>query len=545
MNLLPARVLLPLATLTLLVGTMIPQPRSRPLPELIKRDGRYALMVDGSPYLELGAQINNSSAFPASMKLVWPTLEALQVNTIEAPVYWETLEPQRGHFDYAQLDMLLDQSRQHGVRLVLLWFGTWKNGSGHYVPQWMKVDEAQFPHVIDSNGHAVDSLSPHSGATLQADKLAFKALMRHLKLKDSQRTVILVQVENEPGTYGAIRDHSQAAEKLFQQDVPAAILTATGRTRGGSWSQVFGEVADGFFHSWAIARYIDEVAAAGSEEYALPMYVNVALRDPINPGKQGSWESGGATDDVLDIWKSAAPHIALLAPDIYFPDYAKYTRLLNLYHRSDNALLVPETGRSPEFARFCFASIGQGALGWAPFGLDQTSDYEAAPADVGGAARLDASALTQLTYNFAVLRPIDRLIAALQFQGKVKGVAQASSGANNVDRLDFGSWTAAVSYGRPHFGNSQRTASDAPPVGEALVARLGPDDFLVTAYQARVDFESKSLGNKLHRQFLSVEEGTYVNGVWTQSRIWNGDQTDYGLNFATVPRLLRVRLATY
>ena len=545
MKIRPACILLPFATLTLLGATIVAQPRPRPLPELVQREGRYALMVDGSPYLELGVQINNSSAFPASMKLVWPTLEALHVNTIEAPVYWETMEPQRGHFDFAQVDMLLDQSRQHGVRLVLLWFGTWKNGSGHYVPEWMKVDEAQFPHVIDGKGNAVDSLSPHSEATLQADKLAFRALMRHLKLKDPQRTVILVQVENEPGTYGSVRDHSSAAEKLFQQNVPAAILTATGQTRVGSWSKVFGESADGFFHSWAIARYIDQVAAAGKEEYALPMYVNVALRDPISPGKQGNWESGGATDDVLDLWKSAAPHLDLLAPDIYLPEYAKYIRLLALYKRPDNALMVPETGRSPEFARFCFASIGQGALGWAPFGLDQTSDYEAAPGDVGGAARLGISALEQLTYNFAVLRPIDRLIAALQFEGKVKGVAQAGSAANSVDRLDFGSWTAAISYGRPHFGNSQRTASEAPPVGEALVAQLGPNEFLVTAYQARVDFEPKSLGTKSHRQFLSVEEGTYVSGAWTRSRIWNGDQTDYGLNFATSPRLLRVRLATY
>lgn len=104
--------------------------------------------------------------------------------------------------------MLIDQSREHGVRLVVLWLGTWKNGSGHYIPQWMKQDGAKYPHLHGENGRAVDSLSPHAPATLEADNQAFSHLMQHLKAKDPQRTVIMVQVENETGGYGAVRDHS-------------------------------------------------------------------------------------------------------------------------------------------------------------------------------------------------------------------------------------------------------------------------------------------------------------------------------------------------
>ena len=39
-------------------------------------------------------------------------------------------------------------------------------------------------------------------------------------------------------------------------------------------------------------------------------------------------------------------------------------------------------------------------------------------------------------------------------------------------------------------------------------------------------------------QYLSVEEGTYVGGAWQMRRRWNGDQTDYGLNFTGQPVLL-------
>ena len=42
-----------------------------------------------------------------------------------------------------------------------------------------------------------------------------------------------------------------------------------------------------------------------------------------------------------------------------------------------------------------------------------------------------------------------------------------------------------------------------------------------------------------------VDEGTYVDGKWVFRRRWNGDQTDYGLNFSGIPQLLRVKLATY
>jgi hypothetical protein len=78
-----------------------------------------------------------------------------------------------------------------------------------------------------------------------------------------------------------------------------------------------------------------------------------------------------------------------------------------------------------------------------------------------------------------------------------------------------------------------------------MVAQLGPEEFLVTGVHARVDFEVADAASGLQRQFLRVEEGTYQNGVWHFVRVWNGDQTDWGLNFTSVPQVLRVTLATY
>jgi beta-galactosidase GanA len=513
-------------------------PTNRSLPRIVQKDGRYALFVDGAPFLMLGAQVNNSSAWPEMLPKVWPTVEKLHLNTVEVPIYWEQFEPQQGHFDPSVLHTLLDQARQHHVHLVLLWFGTWKNGSGHYTPPFIKLDEARVPHVVNAEGHKVDSLSPHSQVGLDADRAAFTELMRDLKAADPEHTVIMVQVENESGTYGSVRDYSPAAQKLFAGQVPAALLKAMSK-QPGTWQQVFGDNADEYFHAWSIAHYIGQIAAAGKAIYPLPMYVNAALRDPLHPGKANTYESGGPTDNVIPIWKAAAPAIDLLAPDIYLPDYARYTKVLELYHRADNPMLVPETGNEPAYARYFFAALGHQAIGFSPFGMD-TTGYVNAPI---GASRIDEDALAPFALNYSIFGPMDSVIARLNFEGKLQAVSEDPD--VHTQTLDFGKWKAVISYGLPQFGNGKVAPGNTPADGGAMVAQLGPDEFLVAAVHARVDFEvaDKSLGKQ--RQFVKVEEGNYAGKDWHFLRIWNGDQTDYGLNFTSAPQVLRVSLATY
>ncbi len=407
------------------------------MPQLVEHNDRYALLVDGAPFLMLGAQVNNSSAWPASMPKVWPAMEFLHVNTVEAPVYWERLEPKPGEFSYAQVDMLLSEAREHHVRLVLLWFGTWKNGSGHYTPDWIKINNAKYPRVINQQVRNMDSLSPHFESTLNADKAAFAALMRHLKTADPQHTVLMVQVENEAGTWGAVRDFSPTAQKLFAGQVPAKLVSAM-KKQPGTWAEVFGDQADEFFYAWSIATYIDQVTAAGKAEYPLPMYVNAALRDPLKSGTKVTWESGGPTDDVLAIWKAGAPHIDAIAPDIYLPEYEKYTKVLDLYSRPDNAMMVPETGNGSAYARYFFASLGHGAIEWSPFGMDRTG-YSNGPT---GGTRMSDEALRggkPFALNYELFAPMQRVIAELNFEGKLQAVSEdprRAYAAAQLRRLD-------------------------------------------------------------------------------------------------------------
>lgn len=539
-----------------------------PIPRLVHEHGRYALLVDGAPYLMLGAQANNSSDWPATLPKVWPAIEYLQANTLEIPIYWEQFEPKPGHFDYSQIDMVVSQAREHHVHLVLLWFGTWKNGSQHYMPEWMKLQPERFAHVTNKQGELVDSPSPFAQASLDADVHAFTALMLHLKGVDRQRTVLMVQVENETGTWGALRDYSPAAEKLFASPVPPDILKAmnkTPETASANWQEAFGPEAEVCFHAWAIARYVQQVAAAGKQTYPLPLYVNVALRDPLKPGAPGSYESGGPTDNVIPIWKAEAPAIDIIAPDIYLPDTASYLKVLELYHRPDDALFVPETMGSARAARFLFSALGLQAIGYSPFGLDFTRtqmNFDEEPAGPSHDSDAKNAFLEPTSQNYRLIGPMMRDVARLNFEGKLQAVAEEEG--KPTQTLYFGDWDAIVSYGggrgRPAKGNPQ-------PIGRALVAKLDDHQFLVTGYYCHVDFRpagneeqqrsgqvvpgtgqtpaARIEGKWQHRQFLRVEEGRYKNGSFQAERILNGDQTDWGLGFSSEPEVLRVSVAVY
>jgi hypothetical protein len=74
------------------------------------------------------------------------------------------------------------------------------------------------------------------------------------------------------------------------------------------------------------------------------------------------------------------------------------------------------------------------------------------------------------------------------------------------------------------------------------VAKLGENEFLVAGLYGKIDFKSITGGK---RDFLRVEEGTFAGGVFKPIRIWNGDETDYGLCFYSAPQIVKVLLGTY
>ncbi len=552
-----------------------------PAPQLVFSGGRHALLVDGSPYLVLGAQIGNSSAWPSVLPKVWQAVEAMHVNTAEAPVYWEQIEPQPGRFDWTNVDALIEGARTHHLHLILLWFGTWKNGNDHYVPQWVKRDPQHFPRMINSAGMPLDVLSANAPANMEADRKAFSALMHHLAEKDgSEHTILMMQVENESGGIGSARDFSPASNREFAGQVPPELVKTRGR-KSGTWTEVFPGNADEAFQAWHVARYVNAVAEAGKREFNIPFYCNVWLAYP--PGELPErhipiagigYPSGGPTQGVLPIWKAAAPAIDAIGPDVYSSNPEFALDILDFYARPDNPLWIPETGRSDDFAAYLFAALERGAIGFSPFGIDWTDHPPAGTVPHAHAA------------NFALLGPMDRTLAQLTYTGKVKAFIEPTGGADQeklftadvgahpntvMSKADSsgpesalispillanatvpletagtpatraadasGAWVAEVRFGFPQR-DGQPAPGSANKEGRILVAQLGPDEYLLTGLGGAVFFHRPGFLPGIRMQILTAEEGYYTPGsspgapeIWHAARILNGDETDRGIRF--------------
>ena len=436
-------------------GLIRAQP-SNSLPHLARDHGATQIMVDGKPFLVRGGELENSSASSLSyMETVWPKIVAMRCNTVLAPAYWRLIEPQEGKFDFTTVDGLIQGARQHHVRLVLLWFGSWKNSMSSYVPDWVKENQLRFPRVVRADGTSLEILSALSQNNLAADSSAFIALMRHLRTTDSaQHTVIMVQVENEVGLIPDARDHSVAANAAFLSPVPAELTSYLSKNRdslepsvkqaweahgakvGANWPDTFGAgpATDELFTAWTEAHYTGEVAARGKQVYPLPMYVNAAL---MRPGKlPGQYPSGGPLPHLFDVWRAAASAIDFFAPDLYFPNVVEWA---NRYAQPNNPLFIPESGRADA------ADLGANAL--YAYGQLNAMGYS-----VYAPEFLKPEEQKALGQTYSVIDQLTPLILANQGTGRMVGIRAPSDFNGTVDlapqQFTVGKYTFAGSLSR-------------------------------------------------------------------------------------------------
>lgn len=501
-----------------------------PIPRLAANGSAVQLLVDDKPFLMLAGELHNSSASGAEyMRSFWPHLKTLGLNTVLAPVSWELVEPAEGQFDFALVDAMLDLARQHRQRLVLLWFGSWKNGVSSYAPEWVLRNTQRFPRAKGSSRqNTKDILSTLSDENLRADANAFARLMKHLKDADAEhRTVLMVQVENEVGIKPETRDLSGASNRVYQMPVPKALIEHLQKHKTelhpalrdrwaksqfaaeGNWSAVFGEgpETDEIFSAWHYARYIDQVAAAGQKEYPLPMYVNAWLES-----KLGTYPTGGPVSHVHDIWRAAAPHIAVLAPDIYVDTFKE---TCSAYASRGNPLFVPEASTDAQAAARAYWVIAEhGGLGFSPFGIESlAADHP-------------------VVETYRILGQLMPAITAAQRSGQVMGVFRQGNEPSPEPRL-LGDYTVEIRY-------EDRLPKEHPPVG-GLVIHTGDEDFLIAGYGFSCRFRGKNEAGKPPRStgISRVELGHFnERGDWIAELRLNGDET--GANYvAKIPPFLR------
>jgi hypothetical protein len=491
----------------------------------LKNQGKVTqLIVDGAPFLMLAGELGNSSSSSTDyMTPIWAQLSAMHLNTVLVPVYWELLEPKEGKFDFTLVDSMIYAARKYNLKIVFLWFGSWKNSMSCYAPIWVKENYVKYPRARKRDGTAVEIISPFSADNLSADVNAFARFMRRIKETDSvENTVIMVQVENEIGMIPEARDYSEAANKAFTANVPSALIQYLQKNSGvlapelsrqwnehgnklsGSWEEVFGKSlsTDELFMAWYFASYTNKVADAGKKAYPLPMYVNAAL---IREGaKPGQYPSAGPLPHLIDVWRAGAPAIDFIAPDIYFRSFKEWTAR---YDVAGNPLFIPEVGNDQSMTQAFYAFGKHNAMGYSPFSIESVS----------------GSTDNKVARAYELLKGLTPLIIEHQGKGSMDGFLLDSIAEKVQIRLGNYIFNIKHEYSWPY---TARSGSGVPRVG-GLIIMLSPEEFIVAGSGVVVTFESALKDGSL-AGIGSLDEGKYVDGKWIAARRMNGDQSHQG-----------------
>lgn len=553
------------------------------IPHLEKKGSDTLLMVHDRPYVMLAGEVHNSnSSTDALVRESWEKAGALGMNTLLMPVAWEMIEPTEGEFHFAIVESMLNRAREAGGKLVLLWFGAWKNAECMYAPPWVKTDPARFHRAEVVQGERKSmigkgqmkrpytTLSAFCGETLRADAKAFAALMRYLEQHDGEEnTVLAVQVENETGLLGAAREHGGAADEAFRAPVPqdfvqymrqhSASMDSDVRraveagASSGSWEEVFGGCAEEIFQAYFTASFVNRVAEAGKHEYPLPMVANCWLR---KPGEEpGDYPSGGPVSRMHEVWSFSAPEIDILCPDIYVPDFMQ---VCEASMKNGNPLFIPECAtHSYAGPRMVYAVGHYHALCYSPFGFEEMGEpFNAMQSILFGADVTDpalktpqpveeyrscALALGQLMPLITERYGTGDVQAACAEAAEAAG-AQAAFGAASGSAPANGMKMPMLTLGKtgilPMFSLPLLEAKN----GVVLSVRTGEDEGYLLAAHALLVLQSLD-PSAPNIDILDMEEGHFEDGTWIVDRRRNGDEAAF-LKIEE-PTILHVRTFRY
>jgi len=522
------------------------------IPHLEKHGTATRLIVHGEPFLMLAGELHNSSSSNLEyMEKIWPKLQKLNINTVLLPISWELFEPEEGKYDYTLVDGLIRQARENDMKLVFLWFASWKNGVSSYAPDWVKMDTARFPRAKgSSNRNTKDILSTFSTNNRDADTRAFVALMRRIREIDSQEnTVIMIQIQNELGIKPEIRDMSEEADRRFAENVPKQLMDHLEKNKdrlhpvmfqrwekggfktSGTWSEVLGGSpdADEIFSTWYYALYVQHIIQLGKAEYPLPMFVNAWLAD--KPAS-GTYPNGGPVAHVVDIWQAAAPDVDAYAPDIYVSDFKG---VCADYARNENPLLVPEAHRGEDAAGRAYWVFGKHhGLCFAPFGIESTPEDH------------------PIVDAYALLKQAMPLITAAQGTPRMTAVyeQEKQDQQRREEVVVLGDWNVVVKYGDAGLPRN------AKPAALIIQSEDSTEEFYIIGQGFEIGFGSRVPGPR-STQILSVDMGRFENGRFVSELRLNGDES--GANWRaripaftnntfldpSKPRILRVRVHRY
>lgn len=505
-------------------------------PRIEKVNGRKVLMVNDRPFMALAGEIHNSSASSLAYmnQVVWPNVNPLNLNTIILPVYWEDIEVVEGIYDFTTIKGLIDQARLNNKKLVVLWFGLWKNGLSTYVPKWVKEDREKYPFVIKNNHEKIYTITPLCQAGAKKDGEAFYQLMKFIREYDEQeQTVIMMQIENEVGILGSDFDYRPEALEMLEQQVPQEVSEYCHQV--GNWKEVFGDEAKEYLIAYHYAKTIESIAKRGKEAYDIPYFVNAWIEKfPYRPGNH---PTGGPIGRLVPFWKAMASSLVACAPDIYVPNF---NHVCDDYTKSQDLLIIPETRQDCMTVSHLIYALGKyNLLCFSPFAIEDFMRAEELDMTVMKNLSIDATAfdsngtakyLSQVYYLVQGMLP---LIYKQTIDQTMQSVMQINEG-DRGNLVPFDNCDIKITY---------KNRVDKQPKSVALVIKESDHKAYILGCNITIELVAK-LNDDKQLGILELEEGQFIDGVWKRERVLNGDERIH-INIQDMPQILCISWHTY
>ena len=526
------------------------------IPSLQQVNGKTCLVQDGKPLILLSGELHNSTASSISYmekEKTFDNLKAIGLNSVIATASWELVEPTEGKFDFTEVDYVIKAARERDMKVMFIWFGAFKNPFMTYAPTWMKKDVKRFPRAKDENGNDLEMPCVLSENVMKADAKAYCEFLKHIKETDYDKTVVMIQIENEPGIRGSIRDFSPLAEKAWKANVPDQLISylkandgalkedvqkawdANGKKTKGNWEQVFGKSLtedDGtnpilnqtehFFTAYSYAKYLDYLSSEGKKVYALPTFTNASIFGVISRGR--SLGNGCSIPEFFDLYAAGAPSLDILTPNSYMQ---QIDQICEAFVWKGNPILIPESGTSALRGLYV---IGEwDAIAFSPFGIDSFA--------AGASSSLSA---TQKNFYdcYDLLAQMEPLIRENIGKDSMRAVYLYNGHAS--DTIEMGDYTITCTYGRRGFdigammapatggGNAPggRPAQQQEPrfEGAAMFIQVSPDVFYMVGDGVNASFAVKEGVKSSYCGYDKIYEGEFVDGKFVPGRLLNGDE---------------------
>jgi hypothetical protein len=357
-----------------------------PMPHFEMVDGKKVFFADGLPFTVLTVETQWEELISGRYRetygvydYMYPAAKAMGLNALKVPIKWSMVEPSEGVYDFSYVDHVKRMAEQNHLKLVLGWFGHYASGAGTiysnmegdvFAPRYVIEDTIRFPRAVDADGKPHhDAASYDYPLIIEREKAAFRSFMQHLRETDANRTVLMIQVENEIAVFGAgatftdrrnpklWRDHSEASNRRFKEK---------------------GFRDDLRYSAWNFAaNWLRPVTEAGSKVYPIPFFMNFV------GGSLAEGMLGGSPGEDVAAYLENIPAAEFIGVN-HYPTWGDHTpapvsvpaagvrRILDSYRIGRNIPTITETNsdNGPLAPRFLFISVGEyGSPLFAPWAL--------------------------------------------------------------------------------------------------------------------------------------------------------------------------------